>query len=81
MSVILDAELERAAFVVLDLTFRPFQTQYGHFVEKISYHEQVFGDERALIQTKLLIAHARENRCGEGPYQKVAKLASRPEYQ
>ncbi|KAK3984896.1 hypothetical protein QBC44DRAFT_374675 [Cladorrhinum sp. PSN332] len=47
------SELKRTIFVVLDLTFRPFQTQYEHFVDKISYLRDVLADEHALIQTRL----------------------------
>ncbi|ROT41607.1 hypothetical protein SODALDRAFT_322705 [Sodiomyces alkalinus F11] len=51
----IDLKLKRAIFVVADVTFRPFEPQYAHFLDKIKYHYGILAVEQALIQTKLLL--------------------------
>ncbi|KAH6970626.1 hypothetical protein BKA56DRAFT_596676 [Ilyonectria sp. MPI-CAGE-AT-0026] len=69
-----NGELRRAIFVVADVTFRPFQSQYGHFLDNIKFHCDVLAEELELLQLKVLLQTQAEQTAGfETQEQQQAK--------
>ncbi|KAK3352765.1 hypothetical protein B0T25DRAFT_192337 [Lasiosphaeria hispida] len=59
-----NGELKRAMFVAIDVTFRPFDAQYGGFLDKIKNHCRVLEEEQTFLQTKVLV-QTREDQMKE----------------